>query len=155
MENKKESKENKKLKREENLRPFNTLPPEKAKEIRKKGALAAAEAKNKKKTFKEIMEWLGSRPATDQEKANFANIFPNIDEEVTKNVLVAAAQYHKAINRLDTKAATFIRDTAGQKPDTVITGTVTTEKIFITPEEKKATLDHIKEVIADGNDGNK
>lgn len=155
MEKEKKVEENKKSKRTENLRPFNTLPPEKAKEIRIKGAIACNKAREKKKTFREIMEWLGSRPATAQEKANFANIFPNIDEEVTKDVLVAAAQYHKAINRLDTKAATFIRDTAGQKPDTVITGTVTTEKIFITPEEKKATLDHIKEVIADGNDGNK
>jgi len=148
---KENTKEENRKKSTQNLRPFHTLSPEKAREIRSKGALAATEVKKKKKTFKEIMEWLGSCPATAQEKANFSNIFPDVDEEVTKDILVAAAQYHKAITRLDTKAATFIRDTTGQKPDTVITGSVTTEKVFITPEEKKATLDHIAEVIADGN----
>lgn len=135
---------------------FNELPPEKAREIQVKGGQASGMAKRRKKTFLEIMEWLGEKKATKQELANFKNIFPDAtDEEITKDIMVAAAQYHKAISKADTFAAAFIRDTKGEKPDTKVNGSIVTEKIFITPEEKEATIDHIKKVIADGNDGNK
>ena len=131
---------------------LNKIDPERAREIRSMGGKASRKAYNERKTFLQIMNMLGESPATNAEKANFSNIFPGVlNEEITKDMMVAAAQYHKAITKSDTQAAAFIRDTKGEKPDTVIKGDMITEKIFIDPDTKKATLEHIQEVIKDGN----
>lgn len=131
---------------------LNEIDQERAREIRSMGGKACAKKIQQRKTFLEIMKWLGESPATNAEKANFGNIFPGIpEEEITKDIMVAAAQYHKAITKFDTQAAAFIRDTKGEKPETVIKGDVISEKIFIDPDTKKATLEHIQEVIKDGN----
>ena len=82
----------------------------------------------------------------------FQKQFPDIDvEEVTKDMMLLASAYNQAIGRGNTKAMSFLRDTKGEKPETVISGSVTTEKIFITPEQHSQTLEHIAEVIADGS----
>lgn len=143
-----------KAKRMKNIadKKFGDLPPEKQKEICSMGGKASGEAKRRRKTFLEIMNWLGECRASDAEIKNFQNIFPGVKEkDLTKDIMVAAGQYYKAINKQDTFAAAFIRDTKGEKPDTKVSGSITTEKIFISKEEKEATLDHIQKVIQDGN----
>ena len=131
---------------------LNKIDPERAREIRSMGGKASQKVLKERKTFLQILNLLGESPATNAEKANFSNIFPGVsNEEITKDMMVAAAQYHKAITKSDTQAAAFIRDTKGEKPDTVIKGDMITEKIFIDPDTKKATLEHIQEVIKDGN----
>ena len=131
---------------------LNVIDPERAREIHSMGGKASQKVLKERKTFLQILNMLGESPATTAEKANFSNIFPGMsNEEITKDMMVAAAQYHKAITKFDTQAAAFIRDTKGEKPDTVIKGDMITEKIFIDPDTKKATLEHIQEVIKDGN----
>lgn len=135
-----------------NLKPFQDRDKRELSEISRKGQAMGVEAKKKKKSLRELIEILGEQKLTEIEKPVFQKMFPGIDpEEVTKDMMLIASMYHQAISRGNVKAATMIRDTKGEKPDTVISGSVTTEKIFVTAEEHKATLEHIKEVLADGN----
>lgn len=135
-----------------NLQTFDKLTPERRREIAKMGAAATNAKIKKRKTFKEIIEALGTMPATDNEKEKFLQMFPNADpEEITKDMMLIASMYHQAIGKGNVRASSMIRDTAGEKPDTNITGTLTTEKIFITAEEKKIALEHIEKVVSDGS----
>ena len=131
---------------------FNNLTPERRREIARKGAEATNKLKARRKTFKEIIEALGTMPATDNEKERFLQMFPKADpEDITKDMMLIASMYHQAIGKGNVRASSMIRDTAGEKPDTNITGTLTTEKIFITAEEKKIALEHIEKVVSDGS----
>ena len=135
-----------------NLKPFQDRDKRELSEISRKGQAAGMEAKRKKKSMRELIEILGSQRATDNELSMFQKQFPDIDvEEVTKDMMLLASAYNQAIGRGNTKAMSFLRDTKGEKPETVISGSVTTEKIFITPEQHSQTLEHIAEVIADGS----
>ena len=135
-----------------NLKPFQDRDKRELSEISRKGQAAGMEAKRKKKSMRELIEILGSQRATDNELSMFQKQFPDINvEEVTKDMMLLASAYNQAIGRGNTKAMSFLRDTKGEKPETVISGSVTTEKIFITPDQHSQTLEHIAEVIADGS----
>lgn len=149
-----EQKEASRKKSNANLRTFDKLPPEERKRIAQLGNLAQQQFKKKRKALKEIIETLGMSPATDLEKQKFQTMFPDVPaEEITKDMMMIASMYNQGIGRGNVKAASFIRDTAGEKPDTNITGSITTEKIFVSAEEKKLVMEHIAEVIQDGSDG--
>ena len=133
---------------------FRNRTPEERSEIARLGNLAQQAVKKRRKAFREYIETLGMCPGTSTEKEKFAAMFPDVDlNEVTKDMMLLASMYYQAIVKGNVKAANFIRDTVGEKPDTTISGTITTEKIFVTEEEKDAALKHIAEVVADGNDG--
>lgn len=133
-----------------NLIPFNEMTPERRREIALKGAEATNKLLKKRKTFREIIETLGPMGATDNEKEMFRQMFPDVDpDDITKDMMLIAAMYRQAIVKGNVRASSMIRDTAGEKPDTNITGSITTEKIFITSEEKRVALEHIKKVITD------
>ena len=153
-----EKKEKKKISEKSlaNLKPFNTLTPERRREIALKGAEATNKLLKKRKTFKEIIETLGPMGATENEKEMFRQMFPDVDpDEITKDMMLIASMYRQAIAKGNVRASSMIRDTAGEKPDTNITGSITTEKIFITAEEKKVALEHIAQVVTDGNGGDR
>lgn len=156
MAKKEEKKEKKKIPEKSlaNLVPtnFKNLTPERRKEIARMGAEATNKLLKKRKTFREIIEMLGPSAATENEKEMFAQMFPGVDpDEVTKDIMLVASMYRQAITKGNVRASSMIRDTAGEKPDTNITGSLTTEKIFITAEEKKIALEHISQVVTDGN----
>ena len=136
-----------------NLIPQNERTPERRKEIAKMGAEAPNKKIRKRKTFREIIEALGASDATEAEKQKFLQMFPGVDpDEITKDMMLVASMYNQGIGRGNVKAAAMIRDTAGEKPDTTITGSITTEKIFISPAEKKAALKHIADVVAESTE---
>jgi hypothetical protein len=136
-----------------NLIPLNQRTPQQRKEIATKGALATNAKIKKRKTFREIIEALGVSDATEAEKQKFLQMFPGADpDEITKDMMLVASMYNQGIGRGNVKAAAMIRDTAGEKPDTTITGSITTEKIFISPAEKKAALKHIADVVAESTE---
>lgn len=136
-----------------NLIPLNQRTPEQRKEIATKGALATQKKINRRKTFRELIEALGTEDATPLEKEKFASMFPNVDPElITKDMMLVASLYNQAIGRGNVKAAGMIRDTAGEKPDTTISGSITTEKIFITKTEEKEALKHIASVVAESTE---
>lgn len=132
---------------------FNNISPERRREIARMGAAATNAKIKKRKTFREIIEALGVSDATEAEKQKFLQMFPGVDpDEITKDMMLVASMYNQGIGRGNVKAAAMIRDTAGEKPDTTITGSITTEKIFISPAEKKAALKHIAEVVAESTE---
>lgn len=134
---------------------FNNLSPERRREIARMGAAATNAKIKKRKTFREIIEALGVSDATEAEKQKFLQMFPGANpEEITKDMMLVASMYNQGIGRGNVKAAAMIRDTAGEKPDTTISGSITTEKIFISPAEKKAALKHIAEVVAESEPEN-
>ena len=136
-----------------NLIPLNQRTPQQRKEIATKGALATNAKIKKRKTFREIIEALGVSDATEQEKQKFLQMFPGADpDEITKDMMLVASMYNQGIGRGNVKAAAMIRDTAGEKPDTTISGSITTEKIFISAAEKKAALKHIADVVAESTE---
>lgn len=135
-----------------NLEPtkFNNLTPERRREIARMGAEATNKKIHRRKTYREIIEALGSQGVTELEKEKFLTMFPGINaDEITKDMLLIASMFNQAIGRGNVKAASMIRDTVGEKPDTTINGTLTTQKVFVSPEEQKQALEHIAEVIAD------
>ena len=136
-----------------NLIPLNQRTPQQRKEIATKGALATNAKIKKRKTFREIIEALGVSDATEDEKRKFMQMFPGADpDEITKDMMLVASMYNQGIGRGNVKAAAMIRDTAGEKPDTTISGSITTEKIFISSAEKKAALKHIADVVAESTE---
>jgi hypothetical protein len=138
----------------EAIKPHNlkNKTPEERREIARMGNIAQQNVKKRRRTFREIIEALGTMDATDAEKEKFLQMFPGADRnEITKDMMLIASMYNQAVGRGNVKAAGMIRDTAGEKPDTNITGSITTEKIFISEKEHTETIKHIQEVIADGN----
>ena len=132
---------------------FNNISPERRREIARMGAAATNEKIRKRKSFREIIEALGASDATEDEKRKFMQMFPGVDpDEITKDVMLVASMYNQGIGRGNVKAAAMIRDTAGEKPDTTISGSITTEKIFISADEKKEALKHIAKVVAESTE---
>lgn len=139
-----------------NLIPFNKMTPERRREIAQMGAAATNAKIKKRKTFREIIEALGSSDATEDEKRKFLQMFPGTaPDDITKDMMIIASLYNQSIGRGNVKAAAMIRDTVGEKPDTTINGSITTEKIFVTEKEKKEALKHIASVIAESENGDR
>lgn len=105
-----------------NLTPLNELDPEKAREIRRKGAEALHKARGEKKSAKQILNEI--LPLYANKTAIAEN--ENIPEDIKKDILshnIDITHYHllylSMLNQAEngnTKAAEFIRDTVGDKP---------------------------------------
>ena len=152
MTTKKTDKEKKKMNPNslKNLIPFNQRTPEQRIEIAKMGAEATNAKIKKRKSFRELIEILGTSDATEQEKEKFLQMFPGLDcAEITKDMMIVASMYNQGIGRGNVKAAAMLRDTVGEKPDTSITGTITTQTVYVSPEEQKEALAHIAKVISE------
>lgn len=141
----------------ENLIPLNKRSKEVQRKIQSMGGKACREKNIKKKTLKELTLLLLENPVVSEEaKAQINLLFPNVDtEDLTNGMAMTANILLSAITSKDlkekVKAAEYLRDTAGQKPETSITGAVTVEKVFVSEKEQDETLKHIKEVITGEN----
>lgn len=126
---------------EKNLKPFDTLTEEQQREIRSKGGKASVKAKKERKTMREMLKYL-----LEQDIQNTKG------EKKSTLEAVMVAQLKQALKG-DTKAATFIRDTIGEKPldKQEITGKngepLAVKKVFVTPDEVDAAQKHIKDII--------
>lgn len=133
---------------------FNNLSPERRREIARMGAEATNKKINNRKTFRELVQRIGSMQATKAEQKKILETFPDADpDEITKNLMLVASMFNQGIYRGNVKAASFLRDTAGEKPATTIDGTLTTQKVFVTAEEQTAVEEHIHKVISETTDG--
>ena len=94
----------------------NSLPAEVRRENARKAGIASGKAKRKRKEMRELAEALLEVGIHDGRVQDVKSL----DDVNNKNVSVAAAillaQIKKAIQNGDTRAAEFIRDTAGQNP---------------------------------------
>lgn len=118
-----------------------------------KGAIASNLAKARKKSMRELCEALLSlKPKPEIENA-IKKIFPGLDEaDITNATGIIASVAKRAIEKGDPKAAAFIRDTAGEKPTTVIDGDINIQKVFVTEKEEQEALKHIKQTIAQADE---
>lgn len=91
---------------EQNLKPPTT---KEARERGRKGGIASGKARREKRTFRELMELYGAMP--DPEDPDRTN-----DEAVVVNQYKLA----KSDKPGSTQAATYIRDTKGEKPHDVV-----------------------------------
>lgn len=141
----------------ENLIPLNKRSKEAQRKIQSMGGKACREKNRKKKTLKDLTLLLLENPVVSEEaKAQIKLLFPNVDTEyLTNGMAMTASILSSAITSKDlkekVKAAEYLRDTAGQKPETSVTGSVTVEKVFVSEKEQEETLKHIKEVITGEN----
>lgn len=129
--------------KEENLKPVTQRSKAEAREISRKGGIKSGEARRAKKTMREMLKYL-----LEQDITNKAG------EKKTTLEAVMVAQLKQALKG-DTKAATFIRDTIGEKPldKQEITGKngepLAVKKVFVTPDEVDKVQKHIKDIIND------
>lgn len=139
----------------ENLIPLNKRPKEEQRRIQMMGGEANKQKINRKKNLKELTQMLLENPVfSDEAKQNIKMLFPDVDvEDMTNGMAMTANILLSAITSTDlkdkVKAAEYLRDTAGQKPETTVNGSVSVEKVFITEKEKKETVKHIEKVLAD------
>ena len=111
-----------KEKRQQNLRPFNSLPEDRQREIRSMGGKACQEKIRQRKSMKEqLIEFLDGK--VDRETAE-KYLGPDAkglaDDNLTYQGLMAARMWQEATEKGNAKAAEFIRDTSGQKEKTEI-----------------------------------
>lgn len=107
----------------DNLIPFGK-DPERDREIHRKGALATAEKKRQRRTLREDLIALLSKKCEDK-------------DETYQDAMITAI-LAQAING-NVKAATFVRDTIGEKPVEKVENTISSEN-------KQAVDDFLKEV---------
>ena len=139
----------------ENLIPLNKRPKEEQRRIQIMGGEANKQKIKRKKNLKELTQMLLENPVfSDEAKQNIKMLFPDVDvEDMTNGMAMTANILLSAITSTDlkdkVKAAEYLRDTAGQKPETTVNGSVSVEKVFITEKEQKETVKHIEKVLAD------
>lgn len=139
----------------ENLIPLNKRPKAEQRRIQMMGGEANKQKIKRKKNLKELTQMLLENPVfSDEAKKNIKMLFPDVDvEDMTNGMAMTANILLSAITSTDlkdkVKAAEYLRDTSGQKPETTVNGSVSVEKVFITEKEKKETVKHIEKVLAD------
>ena len=108
-------------------------------DIARQGGIASGIAKREKRTMREIAEIILSKDVMTS------------DGVVTGKYAILAKVIDKALKG-DLQAATFIRDTIGEKPSDKqeITGSLGVKKVFVTTEEQAEVEEHIADVIGDG-----
>lgn len=111
---------------EQNLKPFTDLTEREQREIRSAGGRASGEARRRKRAMREVLDDLLQMPLKRGELKNVEclgdltgpngklNLLNNPKVNLTVEQVVLLAQVFLAVNG-NTKAATFLRDTAGQK----------------------------------------
>lgn len=86
-------------------------------EMKVLGGKKSGEARRKKKNMQELATTFLNMPASISEMPEeILSLSKKFDMKLTIQGAILLAQIHKAIVNKDTKAAEFVRDTAGQKP---------------------------------------
>lgn len=130
---------------EQNLKPRTTLSREEAKKLGSKGGKASVEAKRKKKLMAEQIELLLSLPLKD-EKAKAKLQALGIDtDNIDNQMALVISMWNTAIKggKSSVQAATFLRDTVGEKPKETIEVTKNTDE---TVQEIEKYINSKKEV---------
>ena len=131
----------------------NTLKVYTSEEARFYGALggkASADARRRKKSLKELTQALLEMKPHEIIAAKSKQLFPEINpEDLTNGMVLAMAMFDKAIKDQDVKAAQFVRDTAGEMPEQVISGNLGST-VFVTEQDQNNIIKHIQEVLNDG-----
>lgn len=95
-------------------RPIDDNPPEIAREIRRMGGIASGVSKRRKKLIKETIATILELPVKDKRVKDGLKRIGLTTEDMTQQSLMILGVMKRAQNG-DPYAATFIRDTLGQK----------------------------------------
>ena len=95
-------------------RPIDDNPPERAREIHRMGGIASGVAKRRKKLIKETIATILELPVKDKRVKDGLKRIGLTTEDMTQQSLMVLGVMKRAQNG-DPYAATFIRDTLGQK----------------------------------------
>lgn len=115
------------------------------------GGKASADARRRKKSLKELTQALLEMKPHEIIAAKSKQLFPEINpEDLTNGMVLAMAMFDKAIKDQDVKAAQFVRDTAGEMPEQVISGNLGQSTVFVTEQDQNKIIKHIHEVLNDG-----
>ena len=100
---------------ESNLVPLTT---EKAREIGKKGGIASGKAKREKKLIKEQINLLLSLPLKDKKAIKKLETLGIDTDDIDNQMAMVIAMWQTALKggKNSVAAATFLRDTIGEKP---------------------------------------
>lgn len=102
---------------DENLIPMNRRTKSEQREIASKGGKASGEARRKKRDMRQAAEMLLNMPVSSKQSTMKATLtaLGIKEEDMDYSMGVLAAMLVQAANG-NVKAATFLRDTAGQNP---------------------------------------
>ena len=99
----------------DNLIPFSELTESEQRKIASKGGKSSGKARRRKKLMREQIELLFSLPIQDENiKANLKKLGIN-PKNIDNQMAMIIALWKKSL-RGDVSAATFLRDTVGEKP---------------------------------------
>lgn len=125
--------------------------PEEARFYGALGGKASADARRRKKSLKELTQALLEMKPHELIAAKSKQLFPEVNpEDLTNGMVLAMAMFDKAIKEQDVKAAQFVRDTAGEMPEQVISGNLGQSTVFVTEQDQNNIIKHIQEVLNDG-----
>lgn len=100
-----------------NIENLRTLTPEEARKIGSMGGKASVEARRKKKSMKEAASSILSLNVTEDMKRTLKKMGVE-DEDLIMQTAALVSVLQKALKG-DIRAAEFLRDTAGENPNTV------------------------------------
>ena len=135
-----------------------------AKEMGRKGGIAAQKTIAKKKHLRDSLKTILALEPNDRNKQKLADM-GIADNEMTNEMLMAVAMFQKAIKG-DVRAAEYIRDLTGQQPQSklekartnLMNAQASALKDSKTKGDELSKLDKLLESIdkiAEGNDGTK
>lgn len=115
------------------------------------GGKASADARRRKKSLKELTQALLEMKPHELVSRKAMQLFPGVEpEDLTNGMALAMSMFNKAVVDGDVKAAQFVRDTAGEMPEQVISGNLGQSTVFVTETEQNKIIKHIQEVLNDG-----
>lgn len=119
---------------EQNLLKAENMTSAQLRERARKGGIASAKAKKERKQIKEQLELLLSLPIKDKiTKAEIRKL--GIDtENIDNQMAMVISMWQKAVKG-DVQAATFIRDSIGEKPDSKVNLDMKLPVIFMGEDE--------------------
>lgn len=125
--------------------------PEEARIFGALGGKASADARRRKKSLKELTQALLEMKPHEKIAVKAKMLFPEIEpEDLTNGMALAMSMLNKAVVDGDVKAAQFVRDTAGEVPEQVISGNLGQSTVFVTEQDQNKIIKHIQEVLNDG-----
>ncbi len=119
---------------EGNLLRAEDLTSEQLRERARKGGKASAKAKRERKKIKEQMELLLSLPNKDGETKKKLKGMGITTDNIDNQMAMIVSMYQKAISG-DVQAATFIRDSIGEKPDNKVNLDMNLPVMFVGEDE--------------------
>ena len=133
-------------------KPFGEYPEEVRRQMARNGAIKANKTIARKKMVKELVETLMNQKPTGKELSILKNMFPSIEEGDCINKTMLVASLKQQALKGNVKAVELLLALLGELPAKEITGSVVTQKVFISESDKQEVEKHINEVIAESVD---